>query len=88
MLLMISKLKAKVIFEGALNQKLASLKFSVWKKSSSHRFESEITDIAEKVEGFLNYTSGQWLEENKLVVENGIRNELSESFMQGLERFI
>ena len=28
---------------------------------------------------FLNYTSQQWLEENKLVVENGIRNELSES---------
>ena len=51
----------------------------------SKRFEQEITDIAEKVEGFLNYTSQQWLEENKLSgVENGIRNELSESFMQGL----
>ena len=50
----------------------------------SARFESEIQDIAEKVEGFLNYTSQQWLEENKLVVENGVRNELSESFMQGL----
>jgi hypothetical protein len=51
----------------------------------SSRFESEITDIAEKVEGFLNYTSQQWLEENQLVVENGIRNELSESFMKGLK---
>jgi len=50
----------------------------------SARFEKEITEIAEKVEAFLNYTSQQWLEENKLVVENGIKNELSESFMQGL----
>ncbi len=78
------KLKAKVIFESALNQKL-QLEVARLEEEFSARFESEITDIAEKVEGFLNYTSQQWLEENKLVVENGIRNELSESFMQGLK---
>ena len=54
----------------------------------SARFEQEISEIAEKVEAFLNYTSGQWLEENKLVVENGIRNELSESFMSGLKELV
>ena len=77
------KLKAKVIFEGALNEKL-KLEVQRLEEEFSARFEQEITDIAEKVEGFLNYTSQQWLEENRLVVENGIRNELSESFMQGL----
>ena len=77
------KARAKVIFESALNQKLA-LEVERLEEEFSQRFEAEITEIAEKVEGFLNYTSGQWLEENKLVVENGIRNELSESFMQGL----
>ena len=76
-------LKAKVIFEGALNQKL-QLEVSRLEEEFSARFESEISEIAEKVESFLNYTSAQWLEENKLVVENGIRNELSESFMSGL----
>ena len=78
------KMKAKVIFESALNQKL-QLEVARLEEEFTARFESEITDIAEKVEGFLNYTSQQWLEENKLVVENGIRNELSESFMQGLK---
>ena len=78
------KMKAKVIFESALNQKL-QLEVARLEEEFSARFEQEITDIAEKVEGFLNYTSQQWLEENKLVVENGIRNELSESFMQGLK---
>ena len=78
------KMKAKVIFESALNQKL-QLEVSRLEEEFSARFEQEITDIAEKVEAFLNYTSQQWLEENKLVVENGIRNELSESFMQGLK---
>jgi len=77
------KTKARVIFEAALNEKL-QLEVSRLEEEFSKRFEEEVTDIAEKVESFLNYTSQQWLEENKLVVENGIRNELSESFMQGL----
>ena len=76
-------LKAKVIFEGALHQKL-QLETARLEEEFSARFEQEIAEIAEKVEAFLNYTSAQWLEENKLVVENGIRNELSESFMTGL----
>ena len=78
------KTKARIIFESALNQKL-QLEVSRLEESFSKRFEEEITEIAEKVESFLNYTSQQWLEENKLVVENGIRNELSESFMGGLK---
>ena len=77
------KAKAKVIFESALNQKL-QMEVARLEEEFSARFENEITEIAEKVEAFLNYTSQQWLEENKLVVENGIKNELSESFMQGL----
>ena len=78
------KAKAKVIFESALNQKL-QLEVARLEEEFSTRFEEEVKDIAEKVESFLNYTSAQWLEENKLVVENGIRNELSESFMQGMK---
>jgi len=78
------KTKARIIFESALNQKL-QLEVTRLEESFSKRFEEEITEIAEKVESFLNYTSQQWLEENKLVVENGIRNELSESFMGGLK---
>ena len=78
------KSKAKVIFESALNQKL-QIEVARLEEEFSARFEEEITDIAEKVESFLNYTSQQWLEENKLVVENGIKNELSESFMSGLK---
>ena len=77
------KTKARIIFEAALNEKL-QLEVTRLEEEFSQRFETEIVDIAEKVESFLNYTSQQWLEENKLVVENGIRNELSESFMQGL----
>jgi len=78
------KSKAKVIFESALNQKL-QLEVSKLEEEFSKRFEEEISDIAEKVEAFLNYTSQQWLEENKLVVENEIRDEQSESFRAGMK---
>jgi hypothetical protein len=78
------KQKAKVIFEAALNEKL-QLEVARLEEEFSTRFEEEISDIAEKVESFLNYTSAQWLEENKLVVENGIRNQLAESFVSGLK---
>ncbi|AEC52990.1 prohead core scaffold protein [Synechococcus phage S-CRM01] len=77
------KERAKVIFEAALNQKL-QLEVARLEEEFSTRFEEEIGVIAEQVEAFLNYTSAQWLEENRLVVENGIRNKLSESFMGGL----
>ena len=77
------KEKAKVIFESALNQSL-QLRTAELEEEFSSRFDEELGDIAEKVEAFLNYTSEQWLEENKLVVENGIRNQLAESFVQGL----
>ena len=77
------KERAKVIFEAALAQKV-QLEVARLEEEFSTRFEQEIEEIAEKVEAFLNYTSEQWLEENRLVVENGIRNKLSESFMGGL----
>jgi hypothetical protein len=77
------KERARIIFEAALNEKL-QLEVARLEEEFSTRFEEEITSIAEKVESFLNYTADQWLEENKLVVENGIRNQLAESFVQGL----
>jgi hypothetical protein len=75
--------RARIIFEAALNEKL-QLEVTRLEEEFSTKFEEEITSIAEKVEAFLNYTTAQWLEENKLVVENGIRNQLAESFVSGL----
>ena len=41
--------------------------------------------LVEKVDSYMNYIVEQWLEENKLTVENGLRNEITEEFMVGLK---
>jgi hypothetical protein len=41
--------------------------------------------IVEKVDSYMNYIVEQWMEENKLTVENGLRNEITEEFMVGLK---
>ena len=41
-------------------------------------------DMAAKVDDYLNYMVEQWMEENKLAIENGLRAEIAEEFMEGL----
>ena len=49
---------------------------------SSEGFKKEMT---EKVDGYLNYVCEEWMKENELAVEKGIRSELVEDFMTGLK---
>ena len=41
--------------------------------------------MAEKVDDYLSYAAKQWMEENTLAVEHGVKNEIAESFMNGLK---
>ena len=43
------------------------------------------TDLAEKVDDYVSYATKQWIEENALAVEHGIKNEMAESFFNGLK---
>ena len=80
--------KAAIIFEAALKSKLSE---SVERLESQYQEElSEETtriqtDLVEKVDGYLNYVVENWMEENKLAVENGLRTEIAESFMTALQ---
>lgn len=79
--------KAEVIFEAALQSKLTE---------HVERLEAEYTeqlaeetakiqsDLVEKIDGYLNYVVENWMEENKVAIENGLRTEIAESFMQAL----
>lgn len=86
------KEKAQVIFEAAVNDKVRQV---VARKSAelNERFESELVretetileDVVEKVDSYLDYVVSNWMEENKLAIESGIRNEIAESFMTSLK---
>jgi len=80
--------KAEIIFEAALKSKLASEidrleeQYTEELAEETDRIQSE---LVEKVDGYLNYVVEQWMEDNKLAIESGLRSEIAESFMQSLQ---
>lgn len=82
------KEKAKTIFEAALTSKLTE-QYSIMESAFAEVLEEEIaavkTDLAEKVDSYLSYVATNWLDENKLAVDSGIKAEIGESIIQGLK---
>ncbi len=80
--------KARTIFEATVKSKIVSVKESL-EAEYSQRLDEEVTEfrtmLQERVDDYLYYVATEWLEENALQVESGIRGELSESFMTGLK---
>ena len=82
------KKKASTIFEAAVhakvveevNNKLKELDGETAKEGEA--FQKELT---EKVDGYLTYVVEEWMKENELAIERGIRTELVEDFMSGLK---
>lgn len=77
------KLQAKTIFEAALQQYL-EVEIVRLEETYAERFDQAVVVMAEQVEAFMDYSSTQWLNENRIAVEDGIRSQLNESFLQGL----
>ena len=86
------KTKASTIFEAAVSAKVLSevnsrideLETS-YKKEITDAKEEHLSTVTEKVDGYLNYVTEEWMKENELAVEKGIRSELVEDFMTGLK---
>ena len=80
--------KAKTIFEAAvtskLNEEWAKLEES-FAAQLAEAVEASKKELAEEVEGTLNYAITKWLEENQVAVDRGIKNEISEDFIAGLK---
>jgi len=86
------KTKASTIFEAAVSAKVLSEVNSRideletnYKKEITEAKEEHLSTVTEKVDGYLNYVTEEWMKENELAVEKGIRSELVEDFMTGLK---
>lgn len=80
--------KAKTIFEAAVRSKIASLKEALENRYASalvEQVEAIKSELTERVDSYLEYVANEWINENELQVETGLRGELSESFMTGLK---
>jgi len=86
------KTKAATIFETAVsakvlaevNERLAQYE-EEFKKELDEAKEAHNSTLSEKVDGYLNYVVEEWMKENEIAVEKGIRSELVEDFMTGLK---
>tara|TARA_B100000927_G_scaffold23082_1_gene17478 strand:+ start:697 stop:1773 length:1077 start_codon:yes stop_codon:yes gene_type:complete len=82
------KQKATAIFEATIKSKIVSLQNSL-EESYQAQIEEELTkykaELQERVDSYLHYVAEEWITENALQVESGVRGELSESFMTGLK---
>lgn len=83
------KEKATTMFEAAVvakvNEQLEKYAASV-EADSSNIINEEVTKLSEKVDQYLDYVVNEWVEDNKLAIENGIKAEMTEDFMKGLKR--
>ena len=82
------RLKAATIFEAAVtsrvNKEAAALQ-EAYESALTEEVEKIQTDLAEKVDDYLTYAAEQWMKENALQIEHGIKTEMAESFFNGLK---
>jgi hypothetical protein len=83
------KVKAATIFEAALKAKLKEHKSKVEVEYAS-KLKSEVdttkAELVEKVDSYLNYVVEEWLKQNEIAVERGIKGEIAEDFITGLKK--
>ena len=82
------KAKAKTIFEAAINSKVAEIRATIEEEYEA-RIAEEIAEekeaLQERVDSYLEYVSDEWMEENQLAIEHGLKTELTESFLSGMK---
>lgn len=81
--------RAKTIFVAAVNQKLneRSAKLDeAYKASYNNALNNTVSELTEKVDDYLTYVVEEWVNENRLQVERGIKVELAENFIFGLKK--
>jgi len=82
------KAKAETIFEAAIKSKLSTEIDRLEEKYQEELAEEVSTtkaDMVEKVDSYLNYVVEQWMEDNKVAVQAGLRTEIAEKFMNNLK---
>ena len=82
------KQKAETIFETAINSKLAEEIDRLEEKYNEEitaEVENTKADLVEKVDNYLNYVVENWMKENELAIQTGLRTEIAEDFMNKLK---
>ena len=82
------KEKAKLVFETALNAKVSEVKEALeakYQETLEERIAEEKASLSERVDNYLEYVADEWFTENALAVEQGLKTDMTESFLSGMK---
>ena len=80
--------KARTIFEAVVTAKVTAVQEEMaaqYEATLSEHLEEVKTELVERVDAYLEYVSEEWVTENKIEVEHGLKTEMTESFLQGMK---
>ena len=80
--------KAKTIFEAAIKSKIAEVKSELQEQYEATIVEEVATvksELTERIDAYLEYVADEWMSENQLAVEAGLKTEMTESFLTGMK---
>ena len=80
--------KARTIFEAAVNSKVNEIQEAMteeYEKTLTEHLEGVKSELLERTDAYLEYVSDEWLKENAIEVEHGLKTEMTESFLQGMK---
>ena len=82
------KNKAKVVFEAAVSAKVREVQEELESQKRDEIVEASNElkeELVNKVDSFLGYVAEEWVKDNELAIERGLKSELTENFIQGLK---
>lgn len=82
------KAKTAILFETAVKSKLSEEVDRLeaqYKEELAEEVSSTKADLVEKVDSYLNYVVESWMEENQVAIQNGLRTEIAETFMDKMK---
>ena len=80
--------KARTIFEAAVKTKVAEMKDALhetYQNALVEEVSSIREELSERMDSYLEYVADEWFQENTLAVEQGLKNEITESFITGMK---
>jgi len=79
--------KARIIFEAAIKSKVVEIKeelTSAYEAALVEEVQSIKEELTDRVDAYLEYVADEWIAENALAIEHGLKTEMTESFLQGM----
>ena len=80
--------KARTIFEAAIKTRVAEIKEQIQSQYEEQLIEEVAaikSELVDRVDAYLEYVADEWIQENTLAVQHGLKTEMTESFLQGMK---